>query len=176
MDKRINAGNLCRNSHRRIMNRFSEYLSTLFGIGSFPKAPGTAGILFAAIVYFALPDQWFIGWQNSILALFLILVGSIISVFFISKAEVGLGHDNGKIVIDEFWGYFIAILFLPKTLIVIVAAFVLFRIFDIFKPEPVNALQKMPKGWGVMADDIMAGIYANIVLQIVFRLIPKIIK
>ncbi len=152
--------------------KFSEYISTLFGIGYFPKAPGTAGTLFAAIVYFALPDHWFFGWQNSSLALIAIMVGSIISVFFISKAEEGLGHDNGKIVLDEFWGYFIAVLFLPKTLIIIVAAFILFRIFDILKPEPVNALQKLPKGWGVMADDIMAGVYANIVLQIVIRLIP----
>ena len=154
------------------MNKFSEYLSTLFGIGYFPKAPGTAGTLFAAIVYFALPDNW----QNPIFALMAILVGSLISVFFISKAEEGLGHDNGKIVLDEFWGYLIAVLFLPKTLVIIIAAFVLFRIFDILKPEPVDVLQKLPKGWGVMADDIMAGIYANIVLQIVIRLIPNIIK
>jgi len=87
------------------MNKFSEYISTLFGIGYFPKAPGTAGTFFAAIVYFALPDHWFFGWQNSSLALIAILVGSIISVFFISKAEEGLGHDNGKIVLVEFWGY-----------------------------------------------------------------------
>ena len=158
------------------MNKFSEYLSTLFGIGYFPKAPGTAGTLFAVIVYFALPDHWFSSWQNSIIALFIIIVGSIISVFFISKAEEGLGHDNSKIVLDEFWGYFAAVLFLPKTLVIIVAAFVLFRIFDILKPEPVNVLQKLPKGWGVMADDIMAGVYTNIVLQIVIHIIPKIIK
>ncbi|MCK5052060.1 MAG: phosphatidylglycerophosphatase A [Candidatus Cloacimonetes bacterium] len=158
------------------MNKFSEYISTLFGIGYFPKAPGTAGTLFAAIVYFALPDQWFGSWQNSSLALIVILVGSIISTVFISKAEERLGHDNSKIVLDEFWGYFIAVLYLPKTLVVIAAAFVLFRIFDILKPEPVNVLQKLHKGWGVMADDIMAGIYANVVLQIVIRLIPKFIK
>jgi len=158
------------------MNKFSEYLSTLFGIGYFPKAPGTAGTFFAAIVYFALPNHWFNGLQNSILALMAILIGSIISVFFISKAEEGLGRDNGKIVLDEFWGYFIAILFLPKTLTIIILAFILFRIFDILKPEPVNVLQKLPKGWGVMADDVMAGIYANIVLQIVIRIIPKFIK
>jgi len=158
------------------MNKFSEYLSTLFGIGYFPKAPGTAGTLFAAIVYFVLPDHWFFSWQNSIFALIIILIGSVISVFFISKAEVGLGHDNGKIVLDEFWGYFITILFLPKTLIVIIIAFILFRIFDILKPEPVNVLQKLPGGWGVMADDIMAGIYANIVIQILILVMPKIIK
>ncbi len=158
------------------MYKLSEYISTLFGIGYFPKAPGTAGTLFAAIVYFILPDQWFYSWQNSILALIAILICSIISVFFISKAEIGLGHDNGKIVLDEFWGYFIAVLFLPKTLPVIIAAFVLFRIFDILKPEPVDVLQKLPGGWGVMADDIMAGVYSNIILQLAIRVIPKIIK
>jgi len=151
------------------MNKFSEYLSTLFGIGYFPKAPGTAGTLFAAFVYLALPDNW----QNSFFAIIVILFGSLISVFFISKAEESLGHDNGKIVLDELWGYFVAVLFLPKTITIIIAAFILFRIFDILKPEPVNILQKLPKGWGVMADDIMAGIYANIILQIVIRLIPK---
>jgi len=126
------------------MNKFSEYISTLFGIGYFPKAPGTAGTLFAAIVYFVLPDQWFYSSMNSIITLIVILFCSIISVFFISKAEIRLGHDNGKIVLDEFWGYFIAVLFLPKTLPVIITAFVLFRIFDILKPEPVNVLQKLP--------------------------------
>jgi len=159
-----------------MMNKFSEYLSTLFGIGYFPKAPGTAGTFFAAIVYFVLPDEWFNSWQNSGIALIVILAGSLISVFFVSKAEKILGHDNGKIIIDEFWGYLIAVLFLPKTLIIIIAAFVLFRIFDILKPEPVNVLQKLPAGWGVMADDIMAGIYSNIVLQVAIRLIPNIIK
>lgn len=153
------------------MKKFSEYLSTLFGIGYFPKAPGTAGTLFAVFVYLALPDNW----QYTLFAIVVIFIGSLISVFFISKAEESLGHDNGKIVLDELWGYFVAVLFLPKTLVIIIAAFILFRIFDILKPEPVNVLQKLPKGWGVMADDIMAGIYANIVLQFAIRLIPKII-
>lgn len=158
------------------MNNFSEYLSTLFGIGLFPKAPGTAGTLFAAIVYFVLPDVWFSSFWGIIAFLAVIILGSLISVFFISKAEIGLGHDSGKIVIDEFWGYMIAVIFLPKTLLVIFLAFVLFRIFDIFKPEPVNVLQKLPGGWGVMADDIMAGIYLNIVLQIIIRVFPKLIN
>lgn len=158
------------------MNNFSEYFSTLFGIGLFPKAPGTAGTLFAAIVYFVLPDVWFSSFWGIIAFLAVIILGSLISVFFISKAETGLGHDSGKIVIDEFWGYMIAVIFLPKTLLVIFLAFVLFRIFDIFKPEPVNVLQKLPGGWGVMADDIMAGIYSNIVLQIIIRVFPKLIN
>ena len=109
--------------------------------------------------------------MNQIYLLVLIIILSCISVIFINKTEKKLGHDNGKIIIDEFFGYFISILFLPKNLFVCVGAFILFRIFDIFKPEPVNILQKLPGGWGVLADDIMAGIYANLVLQVVVRLV-----
>ena len=144
------------------MKKTSVYISTLFGIGYFPKAPGTAGTLFAAMVYFILPEKWI----GSVYLILSILFLSLISVLFISKAEKKLGHDNGKIVIDEFFGYFVAMMFLPKSLLILTLAFILFRFFDIFKPEPVNVLQKLPKGWGVMADDIMAGIYTNICLQI----------
>ena len=145
---------------------FSVFYSTLFGVGYFPKAPGTAGTLVAAVVYWLLPNSFFGSLNSNFIALGSVLILSFFSVFFISKAERKLGHDNGKIVIDEFFGYFIAIAFLPKTIIVLIISFFLFRIFDIFKPEPVNMLQKLPAGWGVMADDLMAGVYANLVLQI----------
>ncbi len=145
---------------------FSVLYSTLFGVGYFPKAPGTAGTLIAAVVYWLLPNSFFSSLNSNFLVLGCVLILSFISVFFISNAEKKLGHDNGKIVIDEFFGYFIAIAFLPKTITVLIISFVLFRVFDIFKPEPVNMLQKLPAGWGVMTDDLMAGVYANLVLQI----------
>ena len=153
------------------MKKPAILISTIFGLGYFPKAPGTIGTLFAAIVYFLLPNYIFERFMNQIYLLVLIIILSCISVIFINKTEKKLGHDNGKIIIDEFFGYFISILFLPKNLFVCVGAFILFRIFDIFKPEPVNILQQLPGGWGVLADDIMAGIYANLVLQVVVRLV-----
>ena len=143
--------------------KLSVFFSTLFGVGYFPKAPGTAGTLFAAAVYFLLPDKWF---GNNFYVLGCVLFLSLISVFVISKAEKILGHDSKKIVLDEFFGVFFAVIFLPKTLFVIIMAFFLFRFFDILKPVPVNILQKLPEGWGVMADDVMAGIYTNIFLQV----------
>lgn len=149
---------------------FSIFYSTLFGVGYFPKAPGTAGTLVAAVVYWLLPNSFFESLNSNFIVLECVLVLSFFSVFFISKAEKKLGHDNGKIVIDEFFGYFIAVVFLPKTLTVLLISFILFRIFDIFKPEPVNMLQKLPAGWGVMADDLMAGVYANLVLQVLVML------
>lgn len=151
------------------LKNINVLISTLFGFGYLTKAPGTVGTAVAAIAYYFLP----ISSDPLSMLIFLgyVLLMSLFSVFFITKAEVILGHDNGKIVIDEFWGYMIAVMFLPKTIWVIIAAFVLFRIFDIFKPEPVNVLQKLPAGWGVMVDDLMAGLYANIVLQIIVRFI-----
>lgn len=148
-------------------------ISTFFGAGYFPKAPGTAGTLIAVFVYLLLPMKLFGSFENNFIFLICVLILSLISVFFISKAEKKLGHDNNKIVLDEFLGYFIAVVFLPKTVLIAVLAFILFRFFDIFKPEPVNILQKLPAGWGVMADDLMAGVYTNISLQILTRFFPK---
>ncbi len=148
---------------------FSIFYSTLFYLGYFPKAPGTVGTLIAALVYYLLPEGLFISFISGILFLLIVLILSITSVYFISKAEKTLGYDNSRIIIDEFFGYFFSILFLPKTVFVLIGSFLLFRFFDILKPEPVNVLQKLPNGWGVMADDVMAGIYANLVLQVLVR-------
>ncbi|MFO7896065.1 MAG: phosphatidylglycerophosphatase A [Candidatus Cloacimonadales bacterium] len=148
------------------LKNINVLISTLLGAGYISKAPGTVGTLIAAAVYYFAPESF-----NMWFFLGYILLMSLISVFFITEAEKVLGHDNGMIIIDEFWGYMIAVLFLPKTLFVVIAAFVLFRIFDIFKPEPIDMLQKLPAGWGVMVDDLMAGVYANLVLQILIRFI-----
>ena len=82
------------------------------------------------------------------------------------QAEKDLGKDSGHIVIDEFCGYLTAVLFIPKTPAWLIAAFILFRIFDIFKPPPIRKVERLiPGGAGIMLDDILAGIYANICLQ-----------
>jgi phosphatidylglycerophosphatase A len=148
--------------------KLAVFLSTFLGVGYFPIAPGTAGSLVAFVFYLLLPQSIFM--QQAAYTLLALMLLSVISVYFISEAEKKLGHDSGKIVIDEVWGYFFAVILLPKKLLVIILSIILFRIFDIFKPEPVNALQKLPKGWGVMADDIMAGIYANVSIRIIIYL------
>lgn len=145
---------------------FANLISTLFGAGYFPKAPGTAGTIIAACFYWLLPISWFTVFPANLFFLLGIIMLSFLSVFVVSKAEERLGHDSSKIVIDEFWGYLLAVAFLPKTFKVLVMSFILFRLFDIFKPEPVNLLQKLPRGWGVIADDLMAGVYANLALRL----------
>jgi phosphatidylglycerophosphatase A len=72
------------------------------------------------------------------------------------------GPDPSIVVIDEIVGMWIALLFLPKTLVSVLLAFVLFRVMDVVKPEPARSLERLPGGWGIMMDDVAAGIYANL--------------
>ena len=82
------------------------------------------------------------------------------------EVEVLWGKDHGRVVIDEVAGMCITLLFVPVTLKFVLIGLVLFRFFDIVKPLGIRQLEKLPGGWGVMADDVLAGIYANVVLQI----------
>ncbi|MBI4847392.1 MAG: phosphatidylglycerophosphatase A [Nitrospirae bacterium] len=125
-----------------------------------PYAPGTFGSAAGFILAILLrPD-------DSTLVIFAL------SVFFIGlyashQAEKSLGKDSGHIVIDELCGYFVSVLFVPKSVGYFIAAFVLFRIFDILKPPPVRSAERLvPGGAGIMLDDLLAGIYANACLQL----------
>lgn len=99
------------------------------------------------------------------------IAGFFIGVWASQQAENVWGHDAGRINWDEVIGMLVSIIALPKTWIVYLAAFMLFRLLDIVKPFPANASQKLPGGWGVMTDDVIAAVYCNLALQIVFRLI-----
>ena len=93
----------------------------------------------------------------------------IFCIWICKKAKLGgtfKGHDNPKIVIDEAAGYFTAMMFLPRTWPYLLAAFVLFRTFDTIKPWPVKYFDRMPNAFGVVFDDVSAGLLANIALQI----------
>lgn len=154
------------------MNKFSIRFSTFFGLGYFPYAPGTFATLFIALVYyFLLPEYLFYPFNSAIWFGVFLIVFCIIAAPIVTIAELNLGKDNGKIIIDEIIGYFISVLFIPKSLLVAVAGFVFFRFFDIFKPEPVNICQKIKGGWGVIIDDIMAAIYANIAVRILIKIL-----
>ena len=93
-------------------------------------------------------------------------------VFFVSVAAStrlarSLGRkDPGVVVVDEVVGQWVSLLFLPFTPAVAAAGFVLFRVLDVFKPWPARQLESLPEGWGIMSDDVMAGLYANVLLRI----------
>lgn len=134
--------------------------------GKSPVAPGTAGSLVGLAFYLLIPG--FHGWIMLAAVVFFFFVG----VWTAAEIEKTEGHDAGLITIDEVVGMWISLLFLPDVGLwkIVITAFFLFRIYDIVKPFPAGRSQRLPGGWGVMVDDVFAGIYANITLQIVFRL------
>jgi phosphatidylglycerophosphatase A len=140
-------------------------LASTLGSGYFPLAPGTVGAALGLAVLWYLPV--FTPLQLSGLLALILLTG----IWASSRAEKIWGPDPGRVNWDEVAGMVASVLFLPKTWMVYLSAFVLFRIFDIAKPFPVNRAERLPGGLGIMMDDLVAGVYANLIGQIVFRLI-----
>lgn len=137
-------------------------LASGFGSGFSPYIPGTAGSAAALGIYILIPlnnEIW------SMIALLTLLAGIPLS----ASVEKEQGKDPKIVVIDEFVGQWITLLFLPRTLIIFIAGFFLFRLLDIIKPYPAGRMERLPGGLGIMLDDVMAGIYANIILQIISR-------
>jgi phosphatidylglycerophosphatase A len=143
------------------MGIICKYIATLFFIGYIPVAPGTFGTLAAFILYIFLKPPLFV---QILLLCFIIPIGTVSA----HQAEKALeAKDSRHIVIDEFCGYFCSLLFVPFSIAHATAAFFLFRIFDILKPFPIRRMEVVFQGGiAVMADDIMAAVYTNIILQI----------
>ncbi len=136
--------------------------------GRFPVAPGTAGTLVGVLLYLGM-ESLAPGWYLSLCVL-IFLAGT----WAAGRAEVMLGRtDSPSIVIDEISGYLVAMFMAPTSWGFIVAGFFLFRAFDIVKPWPLRRLENLHGGLGVMLDDIGAGIYTNIILQIAAVLISR---
>lgn len=150
------------------MNYLARIISTGLGVGYFPLAPGTMGSLAILIVYWICPEM------NSLQLLLIIIGLTAIGIFTATiteqqmKSKLGQdrGTDPGIIVIDEIIGMLIALIAVPKTTFYLIAAFILFRIFDIVKPYPARKMEQLPGGWGIVLDDLVAGIYANLLIQI----------
>ncbi len=148
-------------------------LSTLLGIGFIPFMPGTFGTLAGVIVYLSIPEAWL-----NYFPLLYYYISAIVALYFIGvyitgKAEKKLGHDSGSIVFDEFVGYMICVMFLPKSYLLAIYTFAIFRVFDIAKPQPIRLTQKLKGGWGVMTDDVLAAVFTNLFMQIMIRIYPR---
>ena len=131
-------------------------------VGYIPRIPGTAGTLVGVLVFLIYSPFPPLIYLLSTAALFAL------ACWASEKAEVILGQrDSPKIVIDEVVGYLITMAFLPCTLTTMAGGFLFFRVFDIIKPPPAGAIdRRMRGGAGVVLDDVVAGIYANILLQL----------
>ncbi|CAN5391065.1 phosphatidylglycerophosphatase A [soil metagenome] len=143
--------------------RLIEFFATAGFVGLIPRAPGTFGTIVAMPIAFLLAK---LGPNIYLVATGLLIV---FSIWISELHERNLGtHDSKQIVIDEVVGYLVAFAWLPLTWMSLVAAFVVFRIFDILKPWPISVLDHRVKGGlGVVVDDLAAGMIANVILQLV---------
>jgi phosphatidylglycerophosphatase A len=148
--------------HQGIIPGLIIFLATGFFSGFLPYLPGTAGTLIGLASY------WLLLRQISTGGYLLLLLGVIpLGSFLCSKAEGYLGKsDAAPIILDEWVGYLISVAALPYGPWALWGGFFLFRLFDISKPFPIRQIQSLPGGWGVMLDDVLAGIYANLTLRV----------
>jgi phosphatidylglycerophosphatase A len=136
------------------------FVASCGGLGRLPLFPGTWGSLLGLVTAIFFYSQ-----KNYLSQLIIALILFFIGVWVSHKAEIILKQDDpSSVVIDELVGFFVAILFLPIELSYLIGAFTLFRLLDIWKPW--SWLESFGQGWGIMLDDIAAGITTNILLQL----------
>ena len=152
---------------------FHKLVATSLGIGYINKGKG-AGTAAAVACCFV----WWLCWRGGYpplissvtITIFILLIG-VWSSNIIVGAKIWKDendpNDPHRVVIDEVAGMCVSLLFVPDTIIYCAIALGLFRLFDIYKPFWIKKMEKLPGGWGIMMDDVLAGIYTNILLQIV---------
>ena len=149
-----------------MLNSIGRTIGLGFGTGYCPVAPGTSGSLAAVAFYYLITLA--VGPLSPYVLVALILVGSAIGVWATGLLVTQEEPDPGRAVWDEFVGMWITCLLVPPTIPWLALAFVLFRVFDVLKPWPANRLERLPRGWGIMADDVVAGLYGAALLYVAY--------
>lgn len=141
-----------------------KLIASIFGIGYIRKGGGTVAAAFAVLLWWLLFHNYGtqFAWQ-----LVLAVAVTALGIWAGNKVEPYWGKDSYRVVIDEVAGMFVSVLFIPIDWKWLLAGFVLFRFFDIAKPLYIRRMEAFKGGWGVMLDDVLAGIYANIILQVI---------
>jgi phosphatidylglycerophosphatase A len=153
-------------------DRISLFFATGAYIGMIPGAPGTYASLATTLAYYLIYRIYFRILPE--LHLSVLCVITLAGVFASARVSRSLDQDDPKVVvIDEVAGQLTALLFLPINFFNLAAGTLLFRLFDIWKPYPIRRLESLRNGVGVMADDLLAGIYANLLLQVADRLMRR---
>ncbi len=147
------------------MKKRIKMVTSFFYLGHSPLMPGTMGSLGGLVVYFLVRN-------NEILYGFTILFLFMLGMIFSGEAEkVYKRKDANMIVIDEACGMLLALFFVPFSTFSVVLGFFIFRVLDILKPPPAKRMEKLTGSLGVMFDDIVAALYTNLILQVIFRFI-----
>jgi phosphatidylglycerophosphatase A len=156
------------------MKAIYKFLASGLGSGYVPFAPGTAGALVGSLLLWGLHFLWpekLSGqaiqgqWILPLLSVIIFFTGVVAS----NALEPEWGHDASKIVIDEIVGVWVAMWFVPFSIQNLALAFILFRVFDIWKPLFIRKMERLKGGWGIMLDDVLAGVFANLILQLISR-------
>lgn len=143
--------------------KFNKIIASIFGIG-FLKGGGTyAALVTCGGIWLLWQSQAF---QNPLYLLIITILITLLGVYVSNKVEPDWGEDSSRVVIDEVAGMLIAMLFIPANIYFLLAGFILFRFFDIVKPLYIRKMEALPSGTGVMMDDVLAGVYSNILLWV----------
>jgi len=149
------------------MSRLATMLATSGGAGYAPIAPGTAGSAVGVLVFALIAPQ-----GTAVVALATVAI-AVAGIWAAERAmAVFNSKDPGPVVIDEVAGQLVTLCGHGGDWVTLVAGFLVFRLFDIVKPWPVGALEALPGGVGIMADDLMAGVYASLTLYLCFSVLP----
>ena len=152
------------------MERLVKLLSSLFYLGYSPIIPGTVGSLGGVALWLLVRDSQI---AYIILTLAVIILGFLVC----GRAEKIFGQkDSSKIVIDEAAGLLVALFLVPQSFYWLVSGFILYRAFDILKPFPIRRLQALPGSSGVMLDDLAAGLYTNLLLQLAAGVVMSCVR
>ncbi|MBL0359017.1 MAG: phosphatidylglycerophosphatase A [Chitinophagaceae bacterium] len=142
--------------------QLQKLTASVAGIGKI-KGGGTIAAVVYCIIWFLLPASFCTnGWQVISTAAILI-----VGVWSSNCVDGIWGKDSSKVVIDEVAGMAVTLLYIPHHIIFLLTGLILFRFFDIVKPLGIRQMEKLPAGWGVMADDVLAGVYSLMVLQLI---------
>lgn len=145
-----------------MITKINHFLASGFYSGHLPIAPGTWGSLLMVILVFFFP------FLNNIYLLTALSLGGVVIANY-EERQTGI-KDDSKIVIDEMAGQLLTFYTLKTTAPILIGGFILFRIFDITKPCLIDNLQNLPSGWGVMLDDILAGLLSLLILKFIIIL------
>lgn len=146
-----------------MLNKINHFLSSGFYSGHLPYAPGTWGSLLMVVLVFLFPVL------NNFYIISALTIGGIATANY-EERITGI-KDDKRIVIDEMAGQLLTFYTLKVTAPVLIGGFVLFRLFDITKPWIIDKVQHLPSGWGVMADDILAGLFSLAILKFIIYFI-----